>query len=448
MQAGVCFRVTHPATMFPGGPPLVREDRAGQRYWNGRRAVRRQAPGVRRGLPRGWWALLLAVAAAPGCKKGEVEAPPPEPVVSLGPENVTRVQPRTLESGPTVSGTLQARLSATARAEVGGAILEMKAEQGEPVKKGQLLARINDAGLRDQLLAASSAARVARNALQVARSEEERNVSLAKQGVITRRDAEQAQLARAQAEGQLADAQARLVLAREQLGRTQVVAPMDGVVSERQANAGDIVQPGTPLFTVVDPSSLRLEASVPAEFLGQLQAGTPVGFSVTGYANRSFTGRIERINPVVDPSTGQVRIYVTIPNTEQALMAGLYAQGRVASQRREALAVPVSAVDLSGTSPSVRVARGDRVALVPVELGLRDEMAQRVEVRSGLQAGDMLLLGSARELADGTRVKLPELKEEAPQGEQPPAVGGAGRESEPQEPAAPQQAPAQQPRPR
>lgn len=395
--------------------------------------MRRQAPGVRRGLPRGWWALVLALATATGCERGSADAPPQaEPVVSLGQENVMRVRPLTLESGPLISGTLQARLLATARAEVGGAILEMKAEQGEPVKKGQLLARIDDAGLRDQLLAARSAVRVARNALQVARAEEQRNASLAKQGVITRRDAERTQLGRAQAEGQLADARARLVLAQEQLGRTRVVAPMDGVVSERQANAGDIVQPGTPLFTVVDPSSLRLEASVPAEFLGQLKADTPVSFSVTGYANRTFTGRIERINPVVDPSTGQVRIYVTIPNTEQALMAGLYAQGRVASQRREALAVPVAAVDLSGTSPAVLVARGERVARVPVELGLRDELAQRVEVRSGLQAGDVLLLGSARELVDGTRVKLPELKDEAPQGEQSPAVGGAGREPEPQ----------------
>jgi RND family efflux transporter MFP subunit len=336
-----------------------------------------------------------------------------------------------LESGPVISGSLEPRRTATARAEVGGAVLEMKAEQGASVKKGQLLARIDDAGLQDQLLAARSATRVARDAVRVARAEEQRNATLAKQGVVTRRDHERAQLALAQAEGQLADAQARMVLARQQLGRTHVVAPMNGVVSERQANAGDIVQPGTPLLTVVDPSSLRLEASVPAEFLAQLQPDAPVDFTVTGYASRAFAGRIERINPVVDPSTGQVRIYVTIPNTEQVLMAGLYAQGRVASKRSEALAVPVDAVDLSGTSPAVRVVRAGRVALVPVAPGLRDEVARRVEVRSGLRAGDEVLLGSARELAAGTRVKLPELKDEDSEGEQPPGVGGGGREPEP-----------------
>jgi RND family efflux transporter MFP subunit len=378
---------------------------------------------------------------ASACNRGGAEqaaANAAEPVVSLGPENVTRVQPRTLESGPLVSGTLEARRVANARAEVGGSILEMNVEQGQSVKKGQVLARIDDASLRDQALAARSAARVARSALEVAKAEEARNRKLARAGVITRRDFERAQLARAQAEGQLADAQARLTLAQEQAGRTRVTAPMDGVVSERQANAGDIVQPGAPLFTIVDPSSMRLEASVPAEFLGQLQPRTRVDFRVTGYGDRAFTGLIERINPVVDPSTGQVRIYVTIPNSEQALMAGLFAQGRVASQRREALAVPIGAVDLSGASPEVRVARGERVARVPVELGLRDDVAQMVEVRSGLQAGDVVLLGSARELAENTRVQFPAPREEAP------AVGGGGREGEPQQPPV-QQPPAQQP---
>jgi RND family efflux transporter MFP subunit len=348
-------------------------------------------------------------------------------VVALGPEDVTRVATRVLESGPLVSGTLEARQRATARAEVGGTVLELNVEQGQSVKKGQVLARIEDATLRDQVIAARSTVRVARNALEVAQAEEERSAKLARAGVITQRDLERAQLARAQADGQLADARARLALAREQLDRTRVVAPMDGVVSERQASAGDIVQPGTPLFTLVDPSRLRLEASVPAEYLSQLQPATPVDFTVTGYPERTFTGHIERINPVVDPATGQVRIHVTLPNTEQALMAGLFAQGRVASRRREALAVPLGAVDLSGASPAVLVARDGRVARVLVALGLSDEVARRVEVRSGLQAGDVVLLGSARELAENTRLRLPEVQKE-PQGEQAPAVGGGGRE--------------------
>jgi RND family efflux transporter MFP subunit len=261
---------------------------------------------------------------------------------------------------------------------------------------------------------------VTENALQVARSEEERNAKLAESGVITQRDFDRVKLARQQAEAQLSEAQARLALTQDQLSRTRISAPFDGAVSERQANAGDVVAPGTPLLTVVDPTSLRLEAAVPAEHAGTLQAGTPVDFRVAGYGEQGFKGKIERVNPVVDPATGQVRIYVAIPNSEQTLLAGLFAQGRVASESREALSVPTGAVDVRSTSPSVLRVRDSKVERVPVELGLRDEVAQRVEIRSGLQAGDVVVLGSARDLAEGTRVQVAQAPAQQGQGLTPP----------------------------
>ncbi len=356
--------------------------------------------------------MLLAggmAVAGVGCNGQKGEAPTAtqaEAPVTLGAENVTRAQVRKLESGPVVSGSLQARRAATLRAEVAGHLLEVKVEQGQPVKRGELLARIDDAALQDQLIASRSAVRVAENALQVARAEEERNAKLAEAGIITQRDFDRIKLAREQAEAQLSEAQARLALTQDQLGRTRITAPFEGVVSERQANAGDVVTPGTPLVTVVDPTSLRLEVSVPAESAGKLQLGTPVDFRVSGYGDQSFSGKIERINPVVDPATGQVRLYVAIPNVEQSLLAGLFAQGRVASESREALAVPLDAVDLRSAVPSVLRVKEGKVEKVSVELGLRDEVAQRVEVRSGLQIGDVVVLGSARDLTEGTPVQL------------------------------------------
>jgi RND family efflux transporter MFP subunit len=178
---------------------------------------------------------------------------------------------------------------------------------------------------------------------------------------------------------------------------------------------------------VVDPRTLRLEASVPAARLEQVKAGTPVEFQVTGYGERAFSGKVERINPVVDPATGQVRIYVAIPNTDLQLLAGLFAEGRVASQSRQALAVPVDAVDETRGETSVLRVQGERVQRVPVKLGLRDDVAQQVEVRSGLQAGDVVLLGSARDaVGEGSRVKV----DAPPPGAKPvedegPGVGGS-----------------------
>ncbi len=369
--------------------------------------------------------VLLGLGMLSGCNRGSSQAQQPQekaPVV-LGPDDVVRVEPRELESGPVLSGTLQARRAATMRAEVQGAVLEMVVEQGQKVKKGQLLARIEDTSSQDQLLAARTAVRVARNGLRVARSEEARNRKLATAGVITRRDLERAELARYQAQAQLSEAEARLALARQQVGRTRIRAPFAGVVSERHASAGDIVQPGTPLYTVIDPTSLRLEASVPAAQLDTLKPGARVDFSVGGYADRTFQGRIERINPAVDPATGQVRLYVTLPNTEQSLLTGLFAEGRVAALQREVPAVPISAVDTRVDPPAVLRVKDGRVERVEVALGMTDEIAQLVELRSGVQPGDVVLRGSAQNLAEGTRVevRLPQRPEEPG-----PGVGGAG----------------------
>ncbi|RKH65416.1 efflux RND transporter periplasmic adaptor subunit [Corallococcus aberystwythensis] len=380
------------------------------------------------------WAVVW-LAGACGQRSEDAVAPAAPTVVSLGPENVVRVEPMKLESGPVISGSLQARRLASVRAEMGGSILDVNAEQGQAVKEGEVLARVEERTLREQVLAASSTLRVARNALQVAKADEQRNQVLVKQGVITRRDFERTQLARTQAEGQLAEAQARLKLAQDQLARTKVTAPFNGVVSERQVNAGDIVQPGAPLFTVVDPATLRLEASVPAAQLGQVKVGTPVDFQVNGYADRAFKGEVERINPAVDPATGQVRIYVSIPNSEQTLLSGLFALGRVASQAKEALAVPVDALDTRQEPPTVQRISNGKVEQVAVTTGLRDDVAQTVEVRQGLKAGDVVLLGSARDLTHGTPVKLtaapegPKKQRPATPPEAQQGVGGAGSAS-------------------
>ncbi|WNG33023.1 efflux RND transporter periplasmic adaptor subunit [Archangium violaceum] len=387
--------------------------------------------------------VLLGLVVFSGCNRGGPEVPTAQgqpvqgqqaqgqqaPMV-LGPEDVVRVEQRQLQNGPVLSGTLQARRAATMRAEAQGAILEMAVEQGQEVKKGQLLARIDDTSLRDQVLAARTAVRVARNGVQVARSEEARNRTLANEGVITQRDLEQAVLARNQAQAQLSEAEARLALARQQLGRTRIVAPFDGVVSERRASAGDIVQPGTALYTVIDPTSMRLEASVPASQLEMLKPGARVDFNVGGFGDRTFAGEIERINPAVDPATGQVRLYVALPNTEQALLTGLFAEGRVAAVQRQVAAVPTSAVNLRAEPPTVMRVKDGHVEQVPVTLGMTDELARMVELRSGVQAGDVLLRGSAQELAEGTpvQVRVPEKPQESE-----PGVGGGGTAQEPQQ---------------
>ena len=354
-------------------------------------------------------ALALAITAVSiaGCRRGDANAEPaPNDAVLIGPENISIVKAEDIRTGPAISGGLQPDLEATIRAEVAGPVVQTLIDQGQRVSKGQLLLRLDDTAIRDLALSARSAVTTAQNNLQVAEREQERAEALLKAGAVAERVAEQARAQVTAARAQLANAEAQLASAEKQLGNTRITAPFDGIVSARQVAAGDVVSPGTALITVVDPRTMRLEASVPAEALPSVRLGAPVDFTVNGYPNRHFTGRVTRINPIADPATRQVRIIASLPNEQGVLVGGLFADGRVASERRTAPVVPQAAVDERGLRPSVVRIKNGRTEKVEVQLGIRDAAAETVEIRDGLVAGDTLLLGAARGISAGTLVRV------------------------------------------
>jgi membrane fusion protein (multidrug efflux system) len=347
--------------------------------------------------------LLSASACSRSDGSAQVDAAAP---VSVGRENIVVVSQGPVQRGPAISGSLRPVKEASVRAQTSGALLQVFAEKGQVVGAGQAIAKIDDSAIRDSYLSAQSIVRSAEQSAVLARRNAERASTLEKAGAIAQRDLEAARNSAMSAEAQLADANSRLALARKQLENTIVRSPIRGVVSDRPANAGDIVQPGTALFTIVDPASMRLEAAVPSEQLGMLRVGAPVQFTVNGYPGRTFTGKIERINPMADPATRQVPIYVTVPNTGGQLVAGLYAQGRVASESRDALRAPVTAVDASAGATTVLRVKGGRVERVPVRVGLRDEQSEMLELLSGVMPGDTLLIGAAQSITPGTPVRI------------------------------------------
>lgn len=356
--------------------------------------------------------LLLTACGRGEKEKAAQNQPPPE--IVLGPEDATIVVEGPISAGPSLSGTLTAREQATVRAQLGGTVLETYAEPGERVRRGEVLARLDTAALSDTLAFARTAVTTARSQLALAEREAERQRVLVAAGAVAARNVETAQQQIVAARAQLSQAQAQLAQAQEQLGNTRITAPFTGVVSEMPFSAGDVVQPGTSLYTIIDPSSLELEASVPAERLEALHVGAPVTFTVNGLPGRDFVGRVARINPSVDPTTRQVRVYAEIPNDEGELVAGLFAEGRIATQARNGLTVPTDAIDSTMQRPAVLVVREGKVRRVDVELGLRDEQEQRVEVRRGVQAGEVVLVGAAQEITPGTAVRVaPAVREQA-----------------------------------
>src|SRR5688500_10331071 len=348
---------------------------------------------------------MLLVSA--GCGGSDAaEASSPDETVMVSAENIVVVASERLESGPTISGDLTPEQSAGIRAEVGGSVMSTYVEAGQRVAKGTRLAKIDDTGIQDSYLSARSGVTSAQSSADLAKREEARATSLLEAGAIAERDVEGARRANVAAQAQLADAKARFALAEKQLSSTVVTAPFDGTVSDRKVSAGDVVTPGAELFTVVDPTSMRLEASVPAEQLAIVRVGLPVHFTVSGYTNRVFTGRITRVNPTADPMTRQVRIFASIPNSGQALVGGLFAEGRITAESHTGLAVPLTALDEAGTVPAVMRVRNGKVERINVTLGVRDESSERVELVSGVEAGDTLLVGAARRIAPNTPVRV------------------------------------------
>ena len=351
--------------------------------------------------------ISAALVSSAACKGGAAaESDSTAETATIGAENIAIVTNGVLQSGPTVSGALTPEREAVVRAQVGGSILQTYADQGQSVRSGQTLARIEGGGLQDVYLSARAGVTSASNNADIARRELARSEKLLAAGAIAERDIEQARRGAITANAALADAQARLATARKQVGNTVIGAPISGIVSDRPISAGDVVQAGAHLFTVVDPSSMRLEGSVPAEQLSQVRLGAPVTFTVNGYPGRTFGGKVTRVNPTADPATRQVRVVISIPNAEGRLVGGLFANGRLASQSHTGLVVPANAVDARSNIPAVFRIKGGRVERVPVQLGLRDDAAERIEIASGVQAGDTLLVGAAQGITPGTIVKV------------------------------------------
>ena len=353
-------------------------------------------------------AIALAVTVFSSCG-GDSDDAAAEAVVqpvTVGRENLVVVTAQPLTSGPAFSGILRHEREASVRAQMAGSVLQTYVDQGQSVSAGTVLARIEAGGNDDAYLSARSAVSTAQNSLAIATRELERAQRLHDAGAIAEREREIARFNVTNARTMVADARARMASAGKQLGNATVRAPFAGVIGQRSVSSGDVVQPGTLLYTVVDPGSMRLEAAIPVEQLADVRVGLPVKFTVSGYGGREFLGRVTRVSPVVDPVTRQVQIVASIPNAGRALVGGLQATGRLSTSTRNGLVAPESAIDERGSAPSVLRLKRGVVERVNVALGARDEAGELVELSGGVIAGDTLLIGAARGITPGTPVRI------------------------------------------
>ena len=351
--------------------------------------------------------LALALGACgklPGAPQKDAKAANTAPIL-LSAEDVVTIRNSSLASGPSITGSIQPERRADLRAEVSAVVLRVLKENGDVVKRGDLLVQLDDTSIRDTLAAADAAARAATQAHEQAKRQLERFTTLRASGMASAQQLEDAEVRRNNAQSDEQAAKTRVVAARQGMQRTEVRAPFDGIVSERKVSAGDTAQVGKELLKVIDPNSMRFEALISAEDVGRVKAGQPVQFRVTGYGDQEFVGKVRRVNPAANPTTRQVEVLVDLTGDKQPKLAGLYAEGRVSTESRSSLTIPASAIVRDGEKASAFRVKDNKLQKVAIALADRDARTGDYVLKQGLAEGDQVVRHPTSVLKDNQPVQ-------------------------------------------
>jgi RND family efflux transporter MFP subunit len=285
-------------------------------------------------------------------------------------------------------------------------VLQVVKENGEAVRRGDLLVRLDDTAIRDSLASADEAVRAIGQAFDQAERQVQRLKTLQAQGMTSMQALEDAEVRRNNAQSDWVAAKSRVVSARQMLQRTEVRAPFDGVVSDRKVSSGDTAQVGKELVKVIDPRSMRFEGLVSADRMHELKSGQRVAFRVNGYPQTEFNGTIRRIDAAANATTRQVEVIVGFAGAEMPKVAGLYAEGRIETGSTQVLTVPEGAVVRAGDATHVWRVNSQALQKVAVQLGERDARRGDYPVQSGLAEGDRILRSPGTTLVDGQKVEF------------------------------------------
>ena len=337
-------------------------------------------------------AALSACLILAGCKGGgDAQAKPAE---DKGPEaipvEVEKVARRAIAASYGNTATLEPRAESQVVAKTSGVALQVLAEEGQVVRAGQVLVRLDPD--RARLQAAQSAAQLRKLEANFKRAQQ-----LEAQQMVSANDLDQLRY-------DLENARAVNRLANLELSYTDVVAPISGVIASRDIKAGNFVQINSPIFRIVDTARLEATLNVPEREITKLRAGQAVELTVDALPGRRFAGEVDRVSPVVDTGSGTFRVVASFAG-DGDLQAGMFSRVAIRyDQREDALVLPRRALLEDGGEPAVFAVRDGKAARVPLELGYSD--GGWVEVRKGLAEGDAVVVAGKAALREGTAVQV------------------------------------------
>lgn len=301
--------------------------------------------------------VILAIAIGHAIRKrngavaAAVEAP--SSVVEFAPDDLTTVSRRTLSETLPLTGSLRAVTQAAVKSKVAGSALNVMVREGDPVKTGQILAKIDarDYVARAEQTRGQMAAMAGQ--LDIAKQTLDNNRVLVEKGFISKNAFDTAQSQYQIARANLDAAKAALASSNLSLDDTVVRSPLDGQIASRSVEPGEKVAVDTKLFDVVDLRTLELEAPVPVGEIGRVRIGQPIQIAFDGI-DAPIQGAITRINPAAQAGSRSIMVYVQVANPAGTLRVGMFGTGTISvGSRQNVLVVPATAIRTDGTRHSV-----------------------------------------------------------------------------------------------
>ena len=339
--------------------------------------------------------VLCGLLVLSACKGG---GPTPEAQAKNGeaakepdavPVEVAKVVRRPVAASYSNTAPLEALGESQVIAKTSGVALAVLVEEGQVVRAGQALVRLDPDRLRLQMAQAEAQMRKLENNYRRAQQ-------LVEQQMISANDVDQIKY-------DLENARAVYRGAALELSYTTVTAPISGVVASRSIKVGNFVQINTPIIRIVDQSRLEATLDVPERELATLKAGLPVLMTVDALPGKTFQGTVDRIAPVVDAGSGTSRVVCSFAS-DGVLQPGMFSRLRIDyDQRADALVVPRVAL-LDDGDPAVFVVRDGKAVRVPVKIGYVD--GEWIEVREGLKAGEQVVTAGKVALREGSAVQV------------------------------------------
>jgi RND family efflux transporter MFP subunit len=358
---------------------------------------------------------LIASGAGAGCsKKGDDETSKSES--SVAQVTLTEVTRADVSRILQLTGSVGAVPNRDVKVSsfVPGRIADLNVAEGDKVAAGQVLAKIDDRPIRDQLAQAEAGQSLAQANVDNAKLNLARNQELFQRGISARKELEDARTELSVAEANLRQAIAAVSLAQLQLTRTEIHSPLGGTVVKRFVSIGEQVDgtAATPVVEVASLGEVELLANVPASDLNRLPVGFAVHMTSASMAGKQYLGHVTGVSQAVDPVTNAGIVRIRIPNGGGELRLGMFLAAQVPVETHsKALTVPPQAIyrDERGQS-RVFIVTGDTAAATPVKLGF--ESPERAELLSGVKEGDKVILSGGYGLTDKAKVNVESAKDQ------------------------------------